>query len=314
MKKLIIALTGILLLSFASCDGDKKDVDIKYELKVSIDVLDVVKNLKDLDNAELFPNGVIDDGSHVRVKLFIFGEDGSLISEDTQIIDDFSKKSQMTKSMYPGNYTLVASADIVENDGDEIEFQCWEFRNTSSLRNFRIVDLGKRGHEYKAIGVSQNTVEISKSLSTDIRVQPLGAMVTFYFRNLFVSEIAYLYYTWDRQSDYYAVENETTSFIESDAEMEYEVEAEYTGLYDHRYFLPIQDITFLWGTFTKDIDVVKSGNAKFSTSIGHNFTVNVDTRTGTTQVVQSTRAADPISLEDIRRSREMLNKKANEKE
>jgi hypothetical protein len=303
MKKIIILITGVLFL--ISCD---KKTEIKYEMTVSIDVLDVVKNLRSLDNTELFPNGVIDDGSHVRVKLFTFNGDGSLFAEDSQILDDFSQKALVKRSMPEGEYTLVAFADMVDNNGDNITFQCWDFQNTSSLRNFRIVDLGYKGHKYKAMGVSKTNVDISKSLSTNINVQPVGALVTFYFRNLFINEVAFLYYFWDKHADYYLVEDGTSNSVDIDIENEYEVEAEYNGLYDQRYFLPVRDMTLTWATLTGDLNVVKRNTVTFNVEQGKDITVNVDTKAATANVSQTTRS-DSFSLDDLLRNQVSTNKK-----
>ncbi|MDR1500460.1 MAG: hypothetical protein LBI58_05715 [Tannerellaceae bacterium] len=306
MKNIILLIAGIFFLT-ACPPGDKKGgVDIKYEMKVSVDVLDVVKDLRDLDNAELFPDGVIDDGSHVRVKLFIFDDsDDSLFSEDTQIIDDFSQKATVTKSMASGRYTIVATADMVENDGDKITFQCWDFKNTASLRNFRIIDLGYKGYSYKAMGVSQVTVDVNRSLSTDIKVEPVGALVTFFFQNLNISEVAYLYYAWDKVADYYLVGDGTSNSIDNDVENEYEVSKDYTGVYDQRYFLPVRDVSLTWGTFDKDIKVVKSNTLKFNVEKGKNITIGVDTKSGTANVSQTTRASS-TSLSGIQGNRKKL--------
>ncbi|MDR1357298.1 MAG: hypothetical protein LBJ58_06485 [Tannerellaceae bacterium] len=311
MKKIIFALTGILLFfNSSSCDPNKdKDdtgsgtngggVDIKYEMTVSIDALDVVKNLKDLDNTDLFPNGVIDnEGYCVRAQLFVFNEDGSLFSEDVQMLADFSQKAKVTKSMPSGKYTLVATADMVRLDGEKVEFQCWDFQNKTSLRNFRIVDIGYVGLEYKALGVSRSEVEIKKALSENIDVQPVGALITFFFHNLNASEMGYLYYAWNKDQDYYSAGDGTSNSVNDDIENEYEVDAQYTGFYDKRYFLPVNNVTLFWATLTKDIVVIKEGNTAFNVEVGNNITITVDVKAGTAAVSRSTRAAS-FSLDDI---------------
>lgn len=291
------------MLFFSSCPPGKKhggdEVDIQYKLTASIRTLDVVKELRDLDGSELFPDGVIDDGSHVRVKFFIYDDQGKLLEENTQIVDDFSQKVEIVKSLYPGEYTLVTTADMVENTGDKIEFECWKFEYTSSLEDFKITDLQYKGYEYKAIGVDKTTISIQKAESTDIRVRPIGALITFYFNNLDVKKMAYLAYSWNKSSDYYRPDNGKSSVIDSGDENEYEVKEQYQGFYDQRYFLPVQSLKFSWATYNASTTILKSGSVTCNVQEAVNQTITVNAQTGEAQV--QTKAS--ISLDDIERSR-----------
>jgi hypothetical protein len=310
MKKIIAKLiTGVLLITgmlfFSSCPNpdseDEKGIDIQYKLTVSINTRDVVKDLKDLDNADIFPNGVIEDGSHVRVKFFIYDDKGELLEGNTQIVDDFSKTVEVTKSVYPGEYTLVATADMVENTGDKIDFKCWDFENTSRLEDFKITDLQYKGFEYKAMGVSKSVVTIKKAETIEIRVEPVGSLVTFYFKNLNAQTMAYLYYTWDKSSDYYRVSDAKSNIIDGGDDTEYEIEAKYTGFYDQRYFLPMPSLKLTWATFNSKEEVLKQGSTTFSIQQAVNSLITVDVQTTNVQV--QTKAS--FSLEDIERSRKI---------
>ncbi|MDR1556843.1 MAG: hypothetical protein LBS88_07435 [Tannerellaceae bacterium] len=309
MKNIITSIALIAgMLFFTSCNDKPdpgKDLDIKYQLTVSINTKNVVKDLKDLDNTDAFPGGTIDDGSHVRVNFFIYDADGANVYESTQIVDDFSKSVEIKNSLKPGDYTLVVAADMVENTGDKIEFACWEFKNTDDLENLRIVDLQYNGFKYKAMGVSKSTINLEKAESVKINVEPVGALITFYFSNLYVSEIAYLYYTWDKNSDYYLVNEEKSNVSNTDVENEYEIEAKYTGFYDQRYFLPVQNVTLTWATLDAKPAIIKQGSTTFNAQQAVNQIITVDVRTGNTKV--ETKSA--ISLEDIEKSRKMQGKK-----
>jgi hypothetical protein len=271
--------------------GDKKADDLlQYELSASIDVLDVVKDLKDTGQGALFPNGTIDDGSHVRVKFLIYNkEDGSLLNEETQIVDDFSKIVKVTKSVKAGEYIVVATADMVENTDDEIDFACWEFKNTSLLRDFQIKDKGYIGYEYKAMGVYKTSVTVDKAVSLNIKVKPVGGLVTFYFRNLTISTIAYLAYAWDKISDYYLVEDEKSYSANSPSGNEYEVKEQYNAVYDYRYFLPMQSLLLVWETYDAKEKALNSGSVTFDVTQGVNPLLTTDVKAGTTQL--TTRAA-----------------------
>lgn len=293
------------MLFFSSCpppDENKgvDNVDIQYKLTVSIKTLDVVKDLKDLDGSELFPDGVIEDGSHVRVKFFVYDEQGELLDESTQIVDDFSQTVEIVKSLYPGQYTLVTTADMVENTGDKIDFECWKYDYTSSLEDFRITDLQFKGFEYKAIGVDKTTLTLKKAQTVDVRVRPIGALVTFYFTNLDAKKMAYLAYSWDKGSDYYQPDDGKSGVIDSGDENEYEIEAQYTGFYDQRYFLPLQNLKLSWATYNAATETIKSGSATCNVQEAVNQTITVNVQTGNAQL--QTKAS--VRLEEIVRSRD----------
>jgi hypothetical protein len=293
-----LAITVFILLALAiltSCEGNKKDVDVQYQLTVSVDVRNVVKNLKDLDNTDYFSNGVIPDEDYrVRINLFIYKEDGSLVGKETQIVDNFYKKMEVKKSMDTGKYTLVASADIVESSGSNVEFEFWKFENTDDLRSLRVVDLKYVGFYYKAIGISKKTIEIEKSESQEIVVDPIGSLITFHFYNASASKIAYIVYEWNKSAEYYRVDDEEANVINATVGSDFEVTSQYTGYYDPRYFLPTQNIELIWGTLTAAEKVVNAGSKVFNIQKGVNQILSIDVQSGSTQLKSDTRATLPV--------------------
>lgn len=282
----------------ASCNTDK-EVDIVYQFTSKIDILDVVKELKDIQNADAFPNGKIDiDGYHVRVNFFMYDKDGAVVEKDTKIVNDFAQVVNVTKAMPEGEYTVVATADIVKNAGDRIDFEYWKFENPNTLRDFKIKDLNYVGFEYKALGIYKEMVNINKSTNLNISVKPAGSLITMWFRNAYVSSIAYIYYEWNKSSDYYLINEDKANVLNTGSSDDFEVESAYTGYYDQRYFLPVQDFKFTWATYNSSINVVKTNNTTFNITKGVNPTITVDVTTGNTVVSNNTKSGVFESIQD----------------
>jgi hypothetical protein len=309
MKNIAVIILITFVAFTSSCNDKNKGVDIQYQLTVSVDVRNVVKNLKDLDNTDYFSNGVIPDEDYrVRINLFIYKEDGSLVSKEMQIVDNFYKKMEVKKSMDTGKYTLVASADIVKSTGSNVDFEFWKFENTDDLRSLRVVDLKYKVFYYKAIGVSTKTIEIEKSESQEIVVDPIGSLITFYFYNASASKIAYIIYEWSKSAEYYRVDDEESNVITSAVSDGFEVTSQYTGYYDPRYFLPTQDIELIWGTLTAAEKVVNAGSKVFNIQKDVNQTLSIDVQSGSTQLKSDNRAVLPV--ERINSRKEQLDPSA----
>lgn len=289
MKRILLILAGIAMMT--SCN-DNLEVGITYQLTATIDNLNVVKDLKDLDNTDLFPNGTIDvSGYKVRVSYLIYNAAGELVDEDIQLVDDFSKTVTVTSNLEAGEYTLVACADIVESSSNgSISWEPWNFGNKSSLRDIKITDAGYKGGYYKALGVKKSAVTIEKSETVQLTTEPAGGLITFLFNNINHNQVAFINYGWDKASDYYLINEDRSNVVSGFWENDYETESEYTGVYVHRYFLPVQDFTFMWKIYGPTQNLLRSGETTFDIEKGVNKTITVNTQTGQYTATASTRS------------------------
>ncbi|MGV8135187.1 MAG: hypothetical protein AB2L20_08230 [Mangrovibacterium sp.] len=290
MKKILMILAGIVLMT--SCN-DNLEVGITYQLTTTIDNLNVVKDLKDLDNTDLFPNGTIDVSDYkVRVSYLIYNAAGELVDEDIQLVDDFSKTVTVTSSLEAGEYTLVVCADIVEaSSNGSISWEPWNFGNKSSLRDIKITDAGYIGGYYKALGVKKSAVTIEKSETVQLSTEPAGGLITFYFSNINHNQVAYIVYGWDKASDYYLINEDRSNIVSGLWSYDYETSSQYSGYYALRYFLPIQDFTFMWDIFGPTQNLLRSGETTFDIEKGVNKIITVNTQTGQYTATASTRSA-----------------------
>ncbi|MDR3261105.1 MAG: FimB/Mfa2 family fimbrial subunit [Tannerella sp.] len=291
MKKTILMICGIVFL-MASCNEDN-DVDIQYQVTIRIDAMDVVKNLReDADGTELFPNGeIIVSGAnplHPRIKCLIYDSDGSLFTEETRIVDDFTKTVSITTKLPGGNYTIVASADLVQHTGDQVNFEFWKFENTSSLEDFKITDLKFDAGLYKVLGIYKNAININEGINSEIRIKPAGSLITFRFWTEFSNEISKIAYSWNKHPDYYHVNDNKATYLdlEKPYKEEFEIDPKYQAFVGVQYFLSTQDLNIHWWTTLSD-ETVNEGNVVFNTlTPGINYLVSINVISSDLQITE----------------------------
>jgi hypothetical protein len=271
-----------MLLLF-SCNQDK-EVEIQNQLSVSIDVFDVVKDFKeDSNNKDLFRDGVlVMKDYHVRIQLYIYNNEGILVSENIKIVDDFAQKVNIIAVLPVGTYTIVASADVVKTENDQIKFEYWSFDKTSDIRIFKITDLNFVGSIYKAIGVYKNTLMIDKPESLDIKVKPIGSLVSFRFRyNENANRFSTIKFIWDKTNDYYSVDEGDPNILHRQGNYEIlEVNPEYYSEVWDVYFLSIQNQIMTWEANSTSGEAVNNGVVTFDIEQGINLVVETDVITG----------------------------------
>lgn len=303
-------MVGVVIL-LTSCNKDL-DLDIKYQLTVDIDNMDVVKNLKNYNNADLFPNGVIGIKDYkVRVSSMLYNSAGVLVSEDIQFVDDFSKTVSLTNSIDAGEYTLVSFADIVKYNSGKVSFEYWKIEGKNSLSKLQITDMDYKGFEYKALGVAKTKISINKSTLASIKTEPVGSLITFWFINIDYAKIAYLGYGWNKKSDYYLVDEEKSNIVTENTIDEYETESEYTGYYDQRYFLPMQQLTFVWQSYSSSLNAILSKGLTFNIDRGINKTIKIDVQTGQYSETNSTKSAIIPTSKNVLRIQSLPTEKIN---
>jgi len=291
MKKiLMIVMVGVSIL-LTSCNKDL-DLDIKYQLTVNIDNMDVVKNLKDYDNSDLFPNGVIDasDGK-VRVTFLCYNSDGKLCFEESQLVDDYSKSVEITKSVESGDYTIVTITDIVSVENGKISTELWKVEKKESLRDLKVSKGSVNQYYFMALGISKENLSINKSESVKVNTEPIGSLVTFKFTNIDQSKVTSIGYGWSKESDYCLINEGKYNIVSQTSVEEFEMESKYTTYYDQRYFLPISDLTFAWISYSSNFTPVLSKGMTLNVQSGINKTITVNVNSGISTETNSTKSA-----------------------
>ena len=286
-------LTSIALLY--SCNKNL-ELNLNYELTTKIDILDVVKDLKDYDNSDLFPNGTIDvtDGK-VRVTFFIYDSNGVLVSENTQLVDDFSKTVTITTNVAKGVYTLVSFADIVGVANNKINTELWTIGNKESLRDLKVTKSSSNLFQYMALGITKSIITLDKSESINIKTEPAGSLVTFLFTNIDQTKVASLSYGWNRESDYYLINDQKPNIVAGVWTNEFIMQPSISKYYDQRYFLPIDQLSFAWISYSPSLTQVLSKAMTVNVQSGINKVITIDVKSGLYSESNSTKSAIILS-------------------
>jgi hypothetical protein len=276
-----LAVSGVLWL-MVSCS---KDAEIQYQVKITIDAFDIVKDLKWPDNYErlyVFPNGEIDRSDmQARVKLFVYDNGGALISEDEELIANYMETVTITKTLMSGEYTFVSSADMILIKENGPPFEMWEFENKSTLNDFRINDKNTKSYHYKTLGVHQMTMRIDKVENITMNMEPAGALVYFAFSGDTYKSLDSIKYTWSKGNEYYKVkEGYSVPMIATFYDMT-EVDSQDKGVYDIIYFLPAEGVTFTWEAYQASLKS-QGGSITFDIRQKDNFMIYSDVTTGET--------------------------------
>lgn len=312
MKKIVMILMVGVAILLTSCNKDL-DLDIKFQLTVNIENIDVVKNLKDIDNSDLFPNGVIDaDDAKVRVTLLCYNSDGKLCFEESQLVEDFSKSIEIAKSVESGNYTLVTITDIVGIENGKVSTELWQIENKETLRDLKVTKGSTNLFYYMALGISKESLTVDGSMAVNVNTEPIGSLVTFKFTNIDQSKVSLIGYGWSKESDYCLINEGTYNIVAQTSVEEFEMESQYTTYYDQRYFLPIQDMTFVWISYSPSLTPVLSKGMTLNIQSGVNKTITVNVNSGVSTETNSTKSAFiPNSDGQVLRIQSLPTKKIN---
>ncbi|MCL1821255.1 MAG: FimB/Mfa2 family fimbrial subunit [Prolixibacteraceae bacterium] len=292
-KKMITALLSIaFVILFAACS--KKDHDPM--LKIRVDNYSLVENITDPNGDYIYPNGAVDDGSPVRVNIYLYDNKGKLYYSETLLTANFAEYADFAVDVKPGIYTIVATADIVETRNGRVIFECWEFANSSLLEEFTIDDLGYIGYHYKMLGVHISTMNVNNDKEITIETESPGALINFLFKNVTDKKIAYIGYMLEISNYYYDVIAEKSVLIEEPLYDGFEVDSDYTGFYNSIYLLEMRNAELSWGTFDVNEDVIATGGATLTVLPGGHKTVTVDISTNKMVSAQLKNSSEKQSL------------------
>ncbi|MFA5328108.1 MAG: hypothetical protein WC384_09975 [Prolixibacteraceae bacterium] len=279
MKKILMILIVGIAVILTSCNKDL-NLDVKYQLTINIDNMDVVKNMKNYDNTDVFPGGLLDsDGVKVRESFFVYNLNGELVFNNTEIVDDFSKKILISCDLSEGEYTLVSCVDIVVSDGESITEELWNFKNVDMLSNFRMEEAVSL-YQMNTLGVTKSQVSIDKSVSVDIKTSVVGAMFSYCFENAYLEEIAEVDWGYSKTNDYYNVEDAASNVSEQVQNNYWEPDEQYNGIMGSIFILPCKDFVFAWQSYSTTFEPEAFGYVTFDVVAGNHKTITVDSQTG----------------------------------
>lgn len=169
-----IALIGLISCYsvFMSCT-DSDDIDVSYDTKLSIDLLDITNSFTyQLKNGEL---NNIPDNQNIEVILCVYEVNtGKIVSIDKQFSLSYNNTLSFNLSISTlGNYKALAITRIVSDNG----FSYWEVAYDENIENLKILPSTTN----RDFGLSQllgiGCVEVEPYISTTIPLKPAGGLL-----------------------------------------------------------------------------------------------------------------------------------------
>lgn len=264
-------------------------VDINYQLTATITAIDVVKNIKDIANSDLFTNGSVGDEEKVRISLFVYNKSGELVIEDTKLLNSFAEVLTIKKPIKEGNYTVICCADVVDADNlSTVKTEYWKFDNKNLLQNVKATFPFDMQYYTFVLGYSNQSISINKSQNLNISLKPTGAMITFDFDYLNLSKVETIkmgIITWN---NYFSLSDGVSNVSEllNDGNVFTLQKGEYRNKVKSIYCLPSNKLTVKWVGLNAVGEQLVSGTIPSSAIIaGQNkiFTINTSTGIVTTK-------------------------------
>lgn len=309
MKKYILYLAALMMV-LASC-SDSEEVDIKYQVNLTISPAQVISGLTEYKNGDF----KLMDGYKVRVRSLIYNIDGDLVNKTEELIKDYSSDLNFSVVLPIGNYTIVSSTDVVEaNSLSDISTKYWTFSGENKLSGYKVQNEGLWGLGQDMLGLTQTQLDVTEVTTKIIKVQPVTALVESHIsnihanRSLLYASIQYQF-TNDIISYIDGLWNYTTSSASTDyfelqridlTDSEYD---DMSGVYYYGAVLPSEDKKFVgYVMYVNSDGKVVEGTTKSSVTLsfesGKQYKINFDLSTLTLSSTVITKSkSSPISLQ-----------------
>ena len=198
MKKYILGLLSIVTFFFSSCSNDE-DIEIAYNSTFKIMPSSVIASFKPYYSGDFD----LDSGDKLRTSIFIYNEAGNLLTSETAYLNGYSENMTFSVPLPAGNYTVVATTDVVTVSNQKVSFEYWLYEDFEKLTTFKITDTGYVGYDDKILGVSSFNIEVNGQKDISIPVQPAGALIIAYYEGIhYYSDVVYAEFSHSRKADY----------------------------------------------------------------------------------------------------------------
>lgn len=172
MKKIYVVIIGFLLILTACTNGD---IPIIYSTNLKIIPAGVIKpfTYEMIDGDLQSPP----DGHKLRVRLFIYDDQGQLELQETRYLSTYAEIMNSTLNLQAGSYTAIVVTDVVEY-GNSVSFEYWLLSGEENFTTLEITDAGVIRSNAKTLGLSAIDFNVDDSSPTDytINVSPAGAL------------------------------------------------------------------------------------------------------------------------------------------
>lgn len=284
MKKILFILTSLIVLVLSSCSND--DIPVSQATTFKIDPANVIQPF----SYEINPGDLegVDSDNALRVRLLVYNAKGVLVQSETQYLSSYASIMSTSVNLEKGDYSAVVITDVVEMDGDNVSWACWELSDENSITTAKITDLGYIGGKSKILGIGSQKFTVSE-VSEEIAINPTpaGAVLCVMWRNIHTfSDVDMIVLETNRSSDYLvmnsnggydvAVENDNNNYSWRMAMLEPSEYPNSTNIYGYYFTFPINNISFRFRIDTSDSESVYSDAMPFNINVGSEYYFEID--------------------------------------
>ena len=180
MKKIILSLLAIAGI-FASCSNDDIEVNTYGDLVYAVSTQSVYE---DFQIAEPLKERLLSTDYNIGVYTFIYNETGDLVASDSVFTRTFGRIEQNFKNIPTGLYTAI-TLEMMVNKNDDNTSESWAIIGKDKMSTLEIVNKTYLAYWYSAVGLSTQTLNITKGGNQVYEIQPkgIGAIIDTYFMN-----------------------------------------------------------------------------------------------------------------------------------
>lgn len=255
MKKYLVLLTTLFTVILSSCTNE--DVLIRKTTIIRVNPSSVMSNFTyQLNSGDL--DGV-DSEDEIRIRLFIYDDKGSLVSESNQKVRNYLTTATFEIDL-PQNesYTAIATTDVITSKSGAVP-QYWEIVEAAELSTLRINYLGNERNygDQEILGVKSETIYGGEK--TTIDVEAAGALVCTSFENVHAySDIQYIYVWGNRGNGFYDFSTQSELISNPNLEVKpdfkfMDVDDNHSGYgYSYKFIMPQVNYIFTLAFYDSD--------------------------------------------------------------
>lgn len=299
MKKHIIYSVLFAIFFLYSCNKNI-EADLAYHVNVDVYPKDVIGSFTPYVDDDFY----MLDGDVVRINLFIYAEDGSLVEKHSQKLKSYSDKAAFAFKLPVGNYTFIATSDIYTPSYD---FEIWNYYDTDNINTLSIKQNYRFGPD-ALLGLKMIETEIKEPTDIEIPLTSATALINWRMKHIHDDNIIFediflfekYYISLDgKYNEALTIENNEFNAVSAPTGYYYHIASlsplnfpNSENIYHYSAILPIERTTIMITAELVDLETEESGLIEYpfvepvSTSFkgGKQYVIEVDYEEGTLEV------------------------------
>ena len=187
-------VVSAVALAFTSC-SDKDEINMKFQTTFTISPKNVLDSYIEVKSGDL--DLYVEDDERIRISLFIYNEEGKLISSypKEELLESYSENCSFNELLPTGKYTIIATSNVViAKTLNDIQLELWTYSGENELETFALeTNPSMSGFAQAALGVYEEEiiVEDGNERIINVQLQPATALAVVKYHNFLDSFIDY---------------------------------------------------------------------------------------------------------------------------